>query len=301
MSAYLIGGRRVEPHEPGFHEALAWAYRSRHRPLCLCKRPGAEMYVAHVGTELILKRMPLTGNLHASFCPAGWFQLAAHDCRERPTVDSSSIPPDASSIRLAFAMSRSSRSSKCASVTHGESQESGSVRLSLGELLYYLWDRAGLTHWHPGFAGKRNWFIVRKRLLDVAQRTYVGNWPLSDRLFIPEVFRVDDEAEIRARNNELWRQCHTKGSRTVNFSLVVGEIKEVTWSSAGIARVRLKQIPDRTLDLCNVHSDHPRDYPSDQIRLMLIATTASLGERVQVVDMSLMQVTRDWLPTSESA
>lgn len=33
-------------------------------------------------------------------------------------------------------------------------------------LLHVLWDRAKLTHWHSKMAGKRNWFVVRRALME---------------------------------------------------------------------------------------------------------------------------------------
>ena len=38
------------------------------RPLCLCKEPSPAMYIAQVGDQYIVKRMPLSGGGHDPSC-----------------------------------------------------------------------------------------------------------------------------------------------------------------------------------------------------------------------------------------
>ena len=49
MTQYSIGDCVLERSDPLFEEALANAYRSRERPLCLCSTPGVPMYIAELG------------------------------------------------------------------------------------------------------------------------------------------------------------------------------------------------------------------------------------------------------------
>src|SRR3546814_4053272 len=66
-------------------------------------------------------------------------------------------------------------------------------RSSMRGMLHFLWDRAQLTHWHPRMAGKRNWYIVRRQLLNAALGCKVRGDPLAQRLFVPETFRLEDK------------------------------------------------------------------------------------------------------------
>jgi hypothetical protein len=81
--------------------------------------------------------------------------------------------------------------------THG-------TRLSLRGLLHYLWDQAELTRWHPGFAGKRTWGTVRKHLLLAAEDKTARGGSLQSRLYIPELFSVDQRDAINARRTAQW-------------------------------------------------------------------------------------------------
>jgi len=72
-------------------------------------------------------------------------------------------------------------------------------RLTLRSLLHYLWDQAELTHWKPGFVGRRSWTTVRRHLLRAAEYKVVRGHPLLASLYIPETFSVERPAPL-ARN-----------------------------------------------------------------------------------------------------
>lgn len=61
MSKYQIEQQTIGPDDPGFFAALARAHGGHIRPLCLCRSPGVEMYVAKVGQQYIVKRMTEQG------------------------------------------------------------------------------------------------------------------------------------------------------------------------------------------------------------------------------------------------
>ena len=311
MPTYLMEGVRLGPDDLGFIDALADAYRNRRRPICLCTEAGAEMYVAHLGSHFVLKRMPLTSDRHAAGCPSSRDLPISYPRRSEGAIEEP--PPGMTSIRLAFAMSQGGTSDGSAmhGVRDGATTDQG--RLSLGGLLSYLWERAALTKWHPGFAGKRNWVVVRKRLLEIAQLTLVGRRPLSERLYIPERFRPDDRAAIHARRSELWRQACTGSGSQRRFVLAIGEVKQIEPASSG-GHLVLKHVPDPVFIL------NPAVYASacqcfdrelslwrasDQIRLMLIATFIPCEQAAEIRELSLMPLTWDWLPgrpiASESA
>lgn len=68
MATYQFGERTISETHPDFQAMAAVAHRQHMRPLCLCKAPGLEMYVASIGERYILKRMPETGSQHAMTC-----------------------------------------------------------------------------------------------------------------------------------------------------------------------------------------------------------------------------------------
>src|SRR5262245_35649078 len=142
MAMYLIHGRRMAPEDAGFHDALAAAHASRHRPLCLCRPEGLQMYVARLGSSFILKRMPDSGGAHTPDClsfepPAdlsGFGALKGSAIIEDPTVGTTAL-------KLGFALTKgSARSSMPADGVGGDSVASDGSRLTIRGLLHYLWD-----------------------------------------------------------------------------------------------------------------------------------------------------------------
>ena len=54
MAIYQIGGQSIHSDDPALSELLANIYSSRERPLCLCRTPGIEMYVAKVDEKYLI-------------------------------------------------------------------------------------------------------------------------------------------------------------------------------------------------------------------------------------------------------
>lgn len=155
MSAYLIGGQRWTSYDVGFTDELAAAYLERRRPLCLCLAEGVAMYVARLGARFIIKRMPGTGILHATDCVS--YELPADLSGLQPVIGSAITENPESgitSLKLGFAMSKvGTRAIEFRCDGGGDSMLDGSIRLTLGDLLHYLWDQAELTRWQPGIRG----------------------------------------------------------------------------------------------------------------------------------------------------
>jgi hypothetical protein len=307
VSTYLIQGKELGPDAEKFNDALAEAYRERRRPVCLCSAAGAEMYVARLGTHFILKRMPLTGELHAPDCPSSW----------RPSVQQSVAPagesgcfeesaPGTTSIRLAFPMTQHDVTANCMTSSFQGSLGEGVPRLSLDGLLHYLWERASLTKWHPAFAGKRNWFVVRKRLLEAAQSTFVGRRALSERLYVPEFFRLAERSAINARNSAIWRGACAGPGTERRFMLVIAEVKRIRPYRQGGGYMQLKHVPERRFEVDPpTYTFMSRRFQaelsllgtSNQVRMMLIATFCFHDRMAEVFEISLVPFSAEWLPT----
>ena len=65
---FQIGAATLSANDPQLAPALADAHARRIRPLCLCRKPAAPMYVAQVAGQFIPKRMPGTGAQHDPGC-----------------------------------------------------------------------------------------------------------------------------------------------------------------------------------------------------------------------------------------
>ena len=70
MRRFLLGGTVCEDDEEDFQNLLKRAYGRKARPLCLCCDPPIPMYIADIGDQLAIKRMPLTGGRNDPDCPS---------------------------------------------------------------------------------------------------------------------------------------------------------------------------------------------------------------------------------------
>ena len=309
--AYLIGGNRFRADSPGFAEAVSAAHADHHRPRCLCLLGGIEMYVAHLGDGFIVKRMPNTGSQHAPDCPSyepppefsGLGQVLGSAITEDPATGETTL-------KLGFSMSRiGGRSSIPATGSVSDSVVSGGTGLSLRGLLHYLWDQAELTRWHPGFAGKRSWATVRRHLLQAARNKIARGGALDARLYIPEVFSVEQRDAINARRIAQWAHAVTSPGKPQHLMLLIGEVKEIVPARFGFKAV-IKHVPDQPFALDEqLYRRTGRRFErelslwgaSDAIHMMLIATFGLNDAGVPTIEeLSLMPVTGQWLPIEDS-
>jgi len=309
-AVYEIAGHRYDLRTPGFPEAIARAHASQQRPRCSCVPGGIETYVAKLHDGYVVKRMPETGNQHASSCPH--FEPAADASGLRPLIGTAIREDPVSgltTLRLDFAMSRSTRrQAPVPSAKTIPSSARNDQRLSLRGLLLYLWEQAGLTRWQPGFAGKRPWATVRRRLLQAAGNKIVGGQHLVDRLYVPEPFSVDDRDGISRRRSASWSAATAGPGSSGQLILLIGELKEIAPARCGFKAV-VKQVPDLafTVEDRLYHQITRRLQPelalwngADDIRMLVIATfgTGASGAPT-ILELALVPTTRDWLPVKD--
>lgn len=306
-SSYLIRGQRLRTDSLGFAEAIAAAHAEHHRPRCLCLRDGIEMYVARLGNGFIVKRMPSTGSHHAPGCSSyepppeasGLGQVLGSAITEDPTTGETTL-------KLGFSMSKiAGRSAIPAAGGDSGSVSTGGTKLSLRGLLHYLWDQAELTRWQPGFAGKRTWGTVRKHLLVAADNKIARGDSLRSRLYIPEVFSVDQRGAIDARRMVQWSQAIAAPDKPQRLMLLIAEVKEIVPARHGFKAV-VKHVPDHAFALDEqLYRRLGRHFESalalwgadDDIHMVMIATFSVATAGIPtIVELSLMPVTRCWLP-----
>lgn len=308
---FLINGRRYEPDSPEFADGIASAYAARHRPRCLCVAGGVEMYVARVGDGFIVKRMPGTGSRHAPDCPSyeppaefsGLGEVLGSAIREDPATGETTL-------MLGFSMSKIvGRSITPNTGGFGDSVSTDGTRLSLRGLLHYLWDQAGLTRWQPGFAGKRSWATVRRHLLLAAEHKFARGYALNARLYIPEVFSVEQRDAISARRSVQWARAVVASGNAQNLMLMIAEVKEIVPARYGFKAV-VKHVPDQAFSLDEqLYRRLGRRFEaelslwgaSDDVRMVVIATFGVSEPGVPMLaELSLMLVTDHWLPIESS-
>lgn len=306
-AVYEVGGQRFEIGSSGFAEAIADAHASHQRPRCMCLVDGVEMYVARLGDRFIVKRMPDTGSRHAPDCPSyeppaefsGLGQVLGSAITEDPVTGETKL-------KLDFPLTKiSGRSMMLPSGGDGGSVATDGTKLSLRGLLHYLWDQAELTRWQPGFAGKRSWATVRKHLMQAAEHKIARGQALQSRLYIPEVFTVEQRDAINARRLAQWARAAVSPGASQPLMLVVAEVKEFVASRYGY-KAMVKHIPDQAFAIDEqLYFRLGRHFEtelglwgtSDSLRMVMISTfKVSAAGLPTILELSLMPVTNQWLP-----
>ena len=272
------------------------------------------MYIARLaGTSegYVVKRMPDTGSLHAPDCPSyeplpetsGLGQVLGSAITEDPATGETML-------KLDFPLAKMpGRSTMPPAGSEVDSVSSTGTKLSLRGLLHYLWDQAELTRWHPGFAGKRNWGMVRSHLLRAAEHKIARGDALRGRLHVPEMFSVEERDAINTRRLAQWQHAVAAPGRPQQLMLLIGEVKEIVPARYGY-RCVIKHLPDQAFAI-----DEPlyrrlgRRFDAelalwgsaDSVRMVIIATFG-VGEAgiPAIAEMSLMPVTPQWLPVEDS-
>ncbi|URI07634.1 DUF1173 domain-containing protein [Aquincola tertiaricarbonis] len=303
---YAIGADVLMPSDPGCTAALAAAYAQQLRPQCLCggmEPNGPPMYLARRQGGYLVKRMPGTGHLHAPHCASYEVPPELGGRSELDAAVREDIANGCLIVKLDFPLTRQpGLLPPTPGGGTGDVRSSG--RLSLRGLLHLLWQQAELHRWHPGFAGKRTWGLVRRHLLQAAGTTRVGGQSLAERLYIPEVFSVADKEALAWRRRQQW--SHALPCAGVQpLLLVLAEMKHLAPCRHGHQLV-LKHMPEELLWLdAGMAKALERRFEAelaawgadDGLHLVLLATAVlSAAGKPSVQALTLMLTTATWLP-----
>ena len=307
MAIYQIGGQSIHSDDPALSELLANIYSSRERPLCLCRTPGIEMYVAKVDDKYLIKRMPNSGSGHAPACDSyepppelsGLGQVIGSAIQENPDEGTTALKFD-------FALSKgASRSAPAPSGKETDSVKTDGNKLTLRGTLHYLWEEAGFNRWAPTMAGKRSWYVIRKYLLQAAEDKTAKGASLAGMLYMPESFNAEKKNEITQRRLAQMMRIATPEKGTRRLMLVVGEVKELAQSRYG-HKIVLKHLPD-----CHfmMNDDiYKRLLKRFEVELglwdalegthLMMIGTFSIGATgvASLEEVALMCVTENWIP-----
>ena len=307
---FVMADMRHDPATVEGQGALLVARRDKVRISCACREEGPELYVASLSDRFIVKRMPGTGHKHSPGCPsyAPPDELSGfgHVLGEAVNED---FDTGETTLRLDFALTKSgTRAAPPEAEPCAKGEVSGDPRkLKLSAFLHYLWQEADLVKWVPGMAGKRNWGLVRHRLMDAASGKVAKSRDLSEVLFIPEVWRKDTNAEISARRVARFAKLGApKGkSRARPLGLLVGEYKSHGPARFG-TKLTVKHMPGAPFFMDDALARRFDDAFGGTLMLadmapgchVVVVATFAVADKgyANIVEIGLMLVNAEWLP-----
>lgn len=307
MAVYQLDGRSIHSDDPALSEALAGAHGAKLRPLCLCRTPGVEMYIAKVDDKFVVKRMPNSGSDHAPACdsyepPAelsGLGQVIGSAIQENPDEGTTSLKFD-------FSLSKgANRAAPAPSGKEIDSVKTDGNKLTLRSTLHYLWEEADFNLWSPQMANKRSWFVIRKYLLQAAEDKTAKGGSLADLLYIPESFNAEKQAEIAQRRMARMMKIATSDKGARRLMIAIGEVKEIGQARYG-QKIVLKHLPDFPF---MVNDDlHKRLLKRFDVEMrlwdaiegthLMMIGTFGIGTTgiASLEEVALMCVTENWIP-----
>ncbi len=307
MRRYEIAGTITTEDDPVLPDAIAVAYRDRVRPLCLCRQPGIPMYVAAMGEQHVIKRMPLSGGQHDPACDS--YEPPVDLSGLGPLMGSAiRLDPDSgmAALRLEFSLTRTgSRAAPTPGVSETTSVKSEARRLSLRALLHLLWNEAGLTKWTSAWAGRRHWWNIRWHLLEAARTMLVKGAPLSEVLLVPEPFRAEQRDAIEQRRATALSVIKQQKTGPRKLMVLVGEVKEFQAARGG-HRLVVKHLPGFPFLLddrawvrvqARFEAELALWAANDASHLIAVASFGLNAAGLAIVEeIALMVVAENWIP-----
>lgn len=271
------------------------------------------MYVARAGDRYVIKRMPDSGSSHQLACPSYESPLELSGIGEVMGTAIQTNPNDGTtSLKFDFSMSRNGGSGRGqAARGHVADQvRADGAKLTLRSVLHFLWSEAGFHKWFPAMAGKRSWSVIRKHLMAAAQDKVVKNARLSDLLYIPEPFTVEQKDAIQGRRAALFKQAEKSDSGNRQFMLLVAEVKEIGEARFG-KKLIVKHVPDCAFLL---HEDIAKRLATrfagelemwsamNDVRLVALGTFSVSANGIPAIEaITLMLTTEQWIPVESGA
>ncbi len=179
---------------------------------------------------------------------------------------------------------------------------SGQASMTLLGLLHFLWTQAGLNTWTPGMEGKRNLGVVHHHLMRIATSTYAGRVRLSQNLVIATPSASGQQA---GHNKAKSLEAITQRRRLVIVA-PLAQHQDGMDGSESLPIAGFHGIPFMTLDdgiWAALERRFGREIDAWRAGNPIIAVAqtdpprSSAGSmRAQVVDIALMQITRDCIP-----
>lgn len=306
MSMYRVLDRTIGDTDEGLHDLLAAAYNAKSRPVCMCRNPPVEMYIAKVNGRCLVKRMPNTGGDHSPACdsyepPAelsGLGQVMGSAIQEN-------TDEGITTIKLNFSLTKvAGRAAPVASGAEKDSVKTDGTKLTLRGTLHYLWEEAGFNRWSPAMAGKRSWYTVRKFLSHSAENKIAKGANIADILYIPETFSAEKKDEITQRRLAQFRKAAAPSKDTRYLMLAIAEVKEIGPSRNGF-KVIFKHVGEPFMMNEDLHKRMVKRFnvelelwgAVETSHLMTVCTFSVSSTGIPTIEeMALMVVTENWIP-----
>jgi hypothetical protein len=245
MRRFKLAEQVIEETAPDLQVALADAHRRRIRPLCLCKVGGLPMYIAHIGQQFIVKRMPMSGKEHEPACPSYEppDELSGLGVLMGGAIQ---VDPESgmSALKVAFSLTKiGTRAAPGVGTSAAETIAGDAKKLSLRSVLHYLWHQSEMTAWTSRWAGKRHWWNIRWHLIEAAGQMMVKGGTLNEILLVPEPFRAADKAAIEQRRTAALVGALPPKSGPRKLMILLGEVKDFAPTRSG-HRLIVKHMPD---------------------------------------------------------
>ncbi len=313
----LAAGQSVEAaavrHHPlYFQTVLQFARKQYGSALCGCVTPHLKLVIRERNSKLFLAAWPNEADKHAADCP--FFSEQASGASGY-TPEAIQDHGDHTRLELAHALLQEPKRSPAERAEPQRSPGDARPSLHLWGLLHFLWSRAGLNRWYPGWS--RDWGFVRHALRGAAHATQVATGSLQQSLYVPPPWNSKKKAEIE----DHWQAFlaplvrNPRGSGKVASGFVIGEVRALECEPGGSAVILLRHhAPEFFLDrlvVANVARYSHRGWsalkrlevdlsgkkPQVVAALRVEATKAG---RMVVVEGVLMRVSARYVPVNSS-
>lgn len=304
---YIINGKKVAFDNSDMQTILATAHEARQRPLCTCKSPYSEMYIAKVNQHYIVKRMPETGHQHSAECVSYEIPVELSGLGQiTGTAIQENIEDGTTALKFDFSLSKgASRNAPIASGMEQDSVKTDGNKLGLRATLHYLWEQAEFNKWSPAMATKRNWYIVRKFLLEAAKNKTAKGSSLDSLLYIPETFHLDKKDEITKRRLASTSLLHNTETKSQKLMIMIGEVKEIKEARYDF-KIVVKHLPDYHIMLnADIHRRLIKRFATEielwsadeTSHLMVIGVFGAKASGIaSFEEVALMVVNENWIP-----
>lgn len=304
--AYRLGHHRFAADAAGVQAILASAHDKRVRPLCQCSAGEPPMYVAKIGAEFHLKRMPGTGHLHDPSCPT--FDPPPELSGLGHVAGQAIVMDEAGDTLLKLDFPLSVRGGRAAPAPAGSSEatsaEASPAKLRLLSTLHYLWEAAGLTKWRSRYGLRRSWYVVHRELMDAASRIRTKAGPMAEVLLVPPVYSVEDKDKLVMERRRFLHRLQPLAGKPVPLGILIAEYKGQEPSQYG-RKLKFKHLPDYPFFIDDDTAKRFDKIAADKIEmteatpnthLIAIATFSAKATHANIREIAVMSVNDQWIP-----
>ncbi|HCU1834452.1 TPA: DUF1173 family protein [Acinetobacter baumannii] len=307
MNNFIHNGKLVNVEDDVLTQAILQdCYQKGIRPTCSClPDKNIEMYIAKIGDNYVLKRMPNSADQHHFDClsyePPNEISGLGEVMGEAIKTDETG----ASVLKFEFSLSKSNvtKQAPTPSETPKDTVKAETAKLTLKGTLDYLLDEALLNRHRPNM--RHNWFQFRKALKIALNDKKNKKDDLSSLVYIPEYYDQTKHNEIEARRKAELADLKVKGTKRP-LKIFIGVIKSIDDARFDGGRIILKHAP--TLHLFMDAKMYTRvkkrfapeleqaQYHED-VSLLAIGTFGFADSGIaKIEEIALVPLNSSWLP-----